>query len=87
MSHPLFLVYLNDLFDYPKLMIAVKIVDPAMAISINQTTILVTLEKVLVFLLFTDYTHPYTLLSIVYNLFIKSATRNFTKGSVSLAYK
>ncbi len=66
-------------------MIAVKIVEPAMAISINQTTILVTLEKVLVFLSFIDYTHPYSLLSLVYIVLLKSATRNFTKGFVFLA--
>ncbi|OJG75494.1 hypothetical protein RV12_GL001297 [Enterococcus quebecensis] len=37
---------------------AVNTVEPAMAISINQTTIFVTLEKVLVFLSFIDSTHP-----------------------------
>lgn len=78
----LLIVYLVD---YPKLIIAVKIVEPAMAISINQTTTLVTLEKVLVFLSFIDYTHPYSLLLTVYLLLSKSATRNFTKGFVSLA--
>lgn len=73
------------LVDYRKLIIAVKIVEPAMAISINQTTTLVTLENVLVFLSFIDYTHPYSLLSLVYNVLPKSATRNFTKGFVFLA--
>jgi hypothetical protein len=75
------------LVDYLILMIAVNNVEPAIAISINQTTTLVTLEKVLVFLSFIDLTHPYTLLSLVYNLLTKSATRNFTKGFVSLACK
>ncbi len=78
----LLIVYLVD---YPKLITAVKIVEPAMAISINQTTIFVTLENVLVFLSFIDHTHPYSLLPTVYILLLKSATRNFTKGFVSLA--
>ncbi|OJG93075.1 hypothetical protein RV15_GL002209 [Enterococcus silesiacus] len=42
------------IIDYLKLIIAVNIVEPAMAININQTTTLVTFEKVLVFLLFID---------------------------------
>ncbi|MEI5994854.1 hypothetical protein A5880_002441 [Enterococcus sp. 4G2_DIV0659] len=72
-SHLCFLQYSHDksnllshliMYDYLvlvylMLMTAVKIVEPAMAISINQTTTLVTFEKVLDFLSFNDYTSLY----------------------------
>lgn len=69
------------LVDYRKLIIAVNIVEPAMAISINQTTTLVTLENVLVFLSFIDSTHPYSLLTLVYIVLQKSATKILQKVS------
>lgn len=44
------------------LITAVNIVDPIIAININQTTVLVTLEKVLLFFLFIDFTRPLLLI-------------------------
>lgn len=55
---------------------AVNKVDPIIAININQTTVLVTFEKVLVFFLFMNYTRPLLLIVSILQPFLKIGNKN-----------